>query len=100
MKTKHTKGEWIRKEGTIINPNYDHTKGNIHEIAQCYTGWDEKNTKEECLANAKLIAAAPELLESLNDMKIFFHSWLQQDENTIGYKAAIKAINAIKKATE
>lgn len=34
-------------------------------VAQC---WDDGHTEEECEANARLIAAAPELLEALEDL--------------------------------
>jgi len=54
-------------------------------------------TKEECVANAKLIAAAPEILEALIEL-------LNLDHNAIDITSKInaesKAKYAIKKATE
>lgn len=60
--SKATKGIWILEGSNIINPKCDSKLGDIREIAKCYTGFDVERTKEECLANAKLISASPELL--------------------------------------
>ena len=54
----HTAGEWKAKGGKVIsllNPHYDIT------IAQIPVGLSQS----ERVANAKLISAAPELLEAL-----------------------------------
>ena len=61
---KHTKGKWQLNEATIINPSSDSKKGDITTIAQCYAGFNYETTTEECLANAKLMSASPELLEA------------------------------------
>lgn len=63
MKTKHTQGPWIRKDGSIINYNYTPANGAISTIAQCYVGFDRATTYHEAIANAILITAAPELLD-------------------------------------
>lgn len=55
---KNTKGDWILKDCTIINSDYDPKKGNIKEIAQCYTGFDVDNTITQCKANAELFLDA------------------------------------------
>ena len=73
MKTKHTQGKWIikdvhseeQKKGSLIYCkicNEDKTIG----FAGTYGGrYYQKISKEETKANAKLIAAAPEMLEAL-----------------------------------
>ena len=89
---KHTPGEWK----VVFPPNAPN--GVLVMTEKCYI--EVEPTTEEGIANAKLIASAPELLEALESMKIIYHGWLQQDESTIGFKCATKAINAINKATK
>ena len=67
MKTTHTKGEWIIKEPTI-----------------------------RTLANAKLIAAAPELLEALNQMNVALTGHEIEPEQEAAFELMRQAI---KKAT-
>lgn len=60
MKAKHTEGPW----------HYDDTWGLImagkNEVAACHAG--RAGTREETQANARLIAAAPELLVALKEV--------------------------------
>jgi hypothetical protein len=85
METKHTKGEWQLKESTgvfkIIDPNgKKDSNGKRLNIANVFyeEAWRDgivsnlgrlesevRRTKEEAEANAKLIAASPDLLEAL-----------------------------------
>ena len=73
------------------------------EIAQCWADLiDGKYTSdEECVANSKLMAASPELLELVLVMKSNFeksleHSSLSEDDQ----KTYQKILEVIKKATE
>ncbi len=102
MKAKHTKGNWILKDATILNPNHDSKIGNIKEVAQCYTGFNEKETTEECMANAKLIASAPALLKVLVALKIkyLFNQTKTQAKNNHIDETLLEVEEAIKKATE
>ena len=64
---KHTPGPWIAV-GTYVETS-DASKAGI---CQCSTSWMRqdhfgRSIKEEC-ANARLIAAAPELLDALVDL--------------------------------
>jgi len=61
--TKHTPGPWKISDGAILCQNVN-AYGNFH-IARFDRG-DSDNTGED-LANARLIAAAPELLAALKD---------------------------------
>jgi hypothetical protein len=55
MKTQHTAGTWTAKDGQI----YPEETGKTIALIPYYSGTEEQE------ANAKLIAAAPELLETL-----------------------------------
>lgn len=94
MKTNHTQGEWTVSNcetlGTVILNNDDESQ----LIAKLYN-----ETRGNVMLNAKLIAAAPELLEALLlaksriDLLIF-----PKDRNSsIFYKTII---SAIEKATK
>ena len=63
MKTKFTKGRWLI-DGTRDTVCID-IWCNDEVIATC---WDDNNNVEELRFNAKLIAAAPDLLHRLNSI--------------------------------
>ena len=60
MKTKHTSGPWECKESQFGYSVF--TKENSMRIAMVFSDWDNPES------NARLIAAAPELLEALKDL--------------------------------
>ena len=95
METKFTKGKWIlnRANIEIVSENDCSKNGGIDIIAQCFCGFDADNTSDEAIANAKLIAAAPELLDALVDLVRFCK------DNNIGAELCL-AEEAINKATE
>lgn len=84
-KFKGTKGEWSIDK----NPQYDHDIICDGGIICSFTFSDYKYEIE---ANAKLIAAAPEMLEMLIDL-------LEQDQ-LVSQSAQDSVIELIKKATE
>jgi len=99
MKTQHTKGEWSldfsmaeKKSNEIYWIYINSDKGkHIAEVK----GKHCEIENSECDANAKLIAAAPELLESCNFMLDVLSGHLKFD-----LKIAIADMKAaIKKAT-
>lgn len=60
---KHTKGEWFANNCTVT------IQGTFDEIAKCHSLSNSNGLSlEEMRSNAKLIAAAPELLEALINM--------------------------------
>lgn len=102
MKTKHTPGPWLAYYGsseelvTII----DSQNEDICELAPFVDDYSE----EEMNANAKLMAAAPEMLEALNaimNYKRIFKGFLDsmKDEQADGGSPFELIENAIKKAT-
>lgn len=87
---KHTPGNWevgLSLSGKIAVWNPQETGGNIC----CLTGLDEKDK-----ANAKLIAAAPELLEELRKV----YAMLMSEPEAEFFYDMEKISAAIKKATE
>ena len=109
METKHTKGEWYVNKNM---PGYGDSvcisrrnesdyweDGHVKIIGDCpiaivssgHNSWENKYPAE---ANAKLIAAAPELLEALIELTDALKCEFGRD---LTY---LKAISAIKKATE
>lgn len=58
MGTKHTQGEWFINPRSSRNVRYG-----SKTIANCSQGQNGENEEEE-IANAKLIAAAPDLLKA------------------------------------
>ena len=93
MNTKHTPAPWVYQGGdnASVEVNIGETTANIDR--------QDKNTgqyvisRDEMEANAKLIAAAPELLEALEELLI--HAL----ENDLHSQFTDKAKAAIKKAT-
>lgn len=94
--TTHTKGPW-----EIKTVNNTRVQGARHIFA---AGWPGKlicegaygATLEESDANARLIAAAPDLLAALADCLV----WLAQDDSDSGRAYAQRARAAIEKATK
>lgn len=97
MKTEFTKGEW-----KAIKPRHSNGFWYVNSeqldcgsIATCYHGIKGDSEAE---ANAKLIAAAPDLLAALNET-IDLINW-GRSEGHFDDTVYNKAISAIKKATK
>ena len=88
METKHTKGKWR----PVFNGNMFTVISEDKNI--CVDGETDLGENE---ANARLIAAAPDLLEALNKMcdAVLNNIQLRPDSKTMK-----EAVEAIKKATE
>lgn len=93
----HTQGKWLIGKGEIFRPA---SSGSISPYYEQICGFVETGSKE-CKDNAKLIAAAPELLEACKKMIQAFNNapqyWLITDDVM---QAENIMIEAIKKATE
>lgn len=105
METKHTVGNWkINNEFAKITKNSkanwysinDENDRTIVEVKGNHYGVNDN----ECFANAKLIAAAPELLESLIEIR----KWYEENQTKIlkNYTPVCfsKALSVILKATQ
>lgn len=97
----HTPGPWLNEFGSILG-------GKGHYIASV-TGGDgnrfvDEEDNVECAANARLIAAAPELLEALQMLQPFLHELSIMQMDTTGecdrlIKSRQVVADAIRKAT-
>lgn len=95
MKTQHTKGEW--KIGKSLRCLVGTNEPEVLAIADCNIDGDIN--KEEQQANAKLIAAAPELLEALD----YIMSEINSNPMSVQYfdlRLIKQANEAIKKVTQ
>jgi hypothetical protein len=107
---KGTAGKWFTKEsheGGIFSedlieksktiPRYRSENG---EIAQCWADLIDGKyiSDEECIANAKLMATSPELLELVIEMKIKFETTSPlSEEDLIFYQ---RILDVVKRAIE
>ena len=94
METKFTKGKW-----EITDARHDVVNCNNLIIALVYDGvnrFTQMEDKNKVIANAKLIAAAPELLNAcINSAKTLISIGVTMEADIM-----IELENAIKKATE
>ena len=103
METKHTKGKWViyPESNSFVFPGIEaiHESGNfsIVCVGNDLEGVQGRN-KDEIQANAKLIAAAPDLLEALQELYDFTNNYF--GGSPAGKFARNTAFKAIKKATE
>ena len=92
MEKKFTEGKWVidKKRDTVCID----ILCNDEVVATC---WDDYDCVDQLRANAKLIAAAPELIEILIKMCEFHEKNATWDKGDNGY---YEAKRIIKKATE
>ena len=86
---KHTKGKWEmedRSDKITQVISYDINTAEAKDICVVSDDWNEQ------VANANLIAAAPELFKALKAMTKLFEERIPYPNNTQRYKQAIKAI--------
>lgn len=106
MENKFTKGEWnlphlaTKKNehdcdcGYILNEQYEGAIATVHFTSKSRNFGHDNPPLEEAIANAKLICAAPELLEACERALQVLES-----ENIFGQARLLLAV-AIKKATQ
>lgn len=95
MTTPHTPGPWRLRYGKLFEYDYLLKAGKDTPIA--YWSNFKIRTKKESKANARLIAAAPELLEALQNAQMALAGFV--DRSGIVQNALDKASAAIAKST-
>ena len=95
----HTKGPWEVGDGSWKSGHVDINAKTHGSLAVVVTFVDDEPYAEG-LANARLIAAAPDLLASLKVMTKAFESNLANHENTDWFEEWNTAMSAITKATK
>lgn len=93
MTTKHTPAPWIVKAQGEAN-EFVLMTSNMKWIAAFRQNGEMWTQEQE--ANAKVIEAAPDLLEALNDLL----AWANISDNSSSVYLRDKCLQAIKKATE
>jgi hypothetical protein len=107
METKHTKGEWIINKHSATTVELRGSSRSIASTGGYQTnGADSLKAFNENIANAKLIAAAPDLIEALYNL-IEYAEFDSHIDNGHQYglseetsELITRGLNAIKKATE
>jgi hypothetical protein len=89
MNAKHTPGPWIY-DAQCIDPIIIATEDRETGLARVQS-WSGTPSGEECIANARLIAAAPELLQALKGLLAYTLHIMEPGDNaeTLAARAAI-----------
>lgn len=80
MKTEHTPGPWKAEQANGCDETAMFVTGNGCTVAACYGDWHDQAPDSEQRANARLIAAAPELLEALKNTTAYLAVQLRNVE--------------------
>lgn len=94
MEAKHTPGPWVVFDGDTEHPGIDMADGSFSIVVYGEDGEPFEGVRgrspAETLANARLIAAAPDLLEALKEVQPYFEGEHSHDHPTcVAIRAAI-----------
>ncbi|WP_254226327.1 hypothetical protein [Burkholderia multivorans] len=62
---KHTPGRWLRDHLTITAEMNGHVIARVGDAHSMLRGADKREMQQECVANAKVIHAAPDMVDAL-----------------------------------
>jgi len=94
MKSNHTPAPWVHDDGHVFTENAHGTNSEYNSIASVHEIYDDNGAPQ---SNAKLITAAPELLQALLTAQ---DTLIKLNVNSICDNTLLLVTNAIKKATE
>jgi hypothetical protein len=102
---KHTEGKWEFIQKKNSNGQYNECYlGTIQQVGgleyEVAAIWDDVESKHQAIANAKLIASAPILLEALKECRDTLVLLTLLDKSNATTNSIAIADNAIKQATE
>jgi hypothetical protein len=91
----HTPGQWVAKHAEDGCGDIGIVGGD-GVVAECFNEIRKarENAKDECLANARLIAAAPDLLAALQELSTAADNLDPQAGVPIGYQRLLDAVSA------
>jgi hypothetical protein len=90
----HTPAPWLCSGTSVSNPQANRPNAIICDVS----GWGNRDAAEQ-IANARLIAAAPDLLAALENLTVLFDRMDRSGAtNKAAYNDAIAAINKAKGA--
>lgn len=91
MASKHTPGPWLVPHfarpdiqcncGYVLSPNYMGAIATVHFEGEKPGEYDDNPPLDEAIANARLIAATPDMLAALVSVR----DWDEHDANPAGY---------------
>ncbi len=96
--SKHTPGPWHCRVHGVHEGEYTIRCQTYGYAPLAIVRGDKRSTKAQAHENARLIAAAPDLLEALKAMVKAFHTYAPKTEGA-EYNCVIDACAAIAKAT-
>lgn len=101
MNTKHTPGPWIAEGRTIYALMHNGWKKGVEQFKNRFYAtvyFDSECPEEEAEANARLMAAAPDLLDALQEMIAIVEIHSEATDNDFAWAELAFAYAAIKKA--
>lgn len=75
-KAKHTPGPWVIHKTAIVSADLNIADGTTKPYEICIP---QGRSLDECIANARLIAAAPTMYEELQRAAIELAGWLEDE---------------------
>ena len=97
MTTRHTPGPWLLEGTTVYALVHDGWRKGVETFRNrfyLFVQADRECPPDEILANARLIAAAPEMLEALKKIRrelIASGNWNAQDEDWPANRGAVSS---------
>lgn len=97
--SKHTPGPWVINHSGLQEPtgDYDHIHAESNRALQAIC---KVVRRHDSKANAKLIAAAPDLLEALEALLDWGRDWTSPNDPHSPHELLVNACTAIAKARE
>lgn len=90
MRTKYTPGPWVAKGQIVMGPGLPPHPTVESQIADCRRAWECRLSEDEAEANARLIAAAPDMLEALQKLSAMYNDFSRMSFDLVEIRSIIK----------